>query len=92
MSTVRYYYKHKTEKYVFVYDSSEPAGVNISGLDFIGSTNNPNIKMAVSTFLRGQSGYKILDYTNPHSVPELPSGVTTTEEPINDTSQDSITD
>lgn len=60
---IRYYYLKPDLKVVFVY-SSEQIFQAATDMEFLGSTDNPFPKMAVSAFLKNKAGYRIIDYTS----------------------------
>jgi hypothetical protein len=51
---MRYYYVDRESKIVFVYDKEI-----LTEMEYLGATDNPLIKMAVSHFLKGESNYSI---------------------------------
>lgn len=71
---LRWYYVDHISKTVFVFDESQKEGTNpdflieVGGIEieveFLGSSSHPKIKGAVGSFLRGRTGYRIVDNTN----------------------------
>lgn len=69
--TMRYYYKAEAQRAVLVYPY-EPEIPDTSEITFLGSTDNPIVKMAVSSFLsKDASGYRIIDYTDPKTKEQI---------------------
>lgn len=53
---MKYYYLDPITKNIYILDTEEDR----QGLSFIGSSKNPNHKMAASRMLPNQSGFKFL--------------------------------
>ena len=81
----RYYYHQLSYNIVFVYSNEFPEGVDLTDLSYLGSTDNPRPKMAVSIFLPDSQGVRIIDFSSPDL--EIPSWFKKIEELSNATPQ-----
>ena len=53
---MKYYYVNREDKIIYVYEEE-----NINNLEYLGCSENLNIKLVCSAFLKDQTGYTIIE-------------------------------